>query len=158
MATSPQGEANRGAASDWLRRHAASGSRTCAVAPRRGLGGPEAPRVPGRASRNWGGARVPGRGARALRGEQWRSQRPLCGSGPSPPPGPAAAAIVAGASGLSVPATGNDVTDPSAGGLRGGAHGGNAAMGGPRAEEELGDPLGSGGGGGEVSALPCRTL
>lgn len=128
MATSPpRGEP--GAASDWLRGHAASASRTCAVAPRRRLGGRGAPRVPGRASLDWGGTRVPGRHARAPRRGQWRSQRPLCGAGPSPPPGPAPAAIVAGASGLSVPAAGNDVPDARAGGLRGGEHAVNALWG-----------------------------
>lgn len=162
MATSPLREAIRDTASDWFSGHAASALRTCAVAPRRGLGGPGAPWIPGRASRNWGGTRVPGQDARALRGGQWRSQRSLCSTGPSPPPGSASAAIVAGASGLSVRATGNDVTDARAGGLRGGEHGVNAAMGCPRAEEELGDLLERGGDGRQgqhiCCAGPCKQL
>lgn len=79
-------EEAREAASDWLRGHAAFASRACAVAPRRGLGEAEARWVPGPASQTWAGTRCSWPGHLVLCGKgNWRSQKPLCRAGRSPP-------------------------------------------------------------------------
>lgn len=90
METGPRNKApaeeGRGAASDWLSGRAAFTSCTCAVTPRRGRGEAKARWVPGRVSQGQFGTRSSWLRHVGLSGEgKWRSQRPHCSRGLSPP-------------------------------------------------------------------------